>query len=96
MTDRPILTVSELNALATLLRAVQTCAKVSWIDPNSERVIDGTARCFAHFGGGFLGQEDDVRDHYVHVSGLFESWLPVADVIPIVKAGTFCVQRSDA
>ena len=86
-TEHGPLTVSDLVALSTLLEATKV-RRVRWLNEHGD-LLDGVARCFAHEGGGFLGKDDDVRDYYLHVSGTFEHWLPVRELIPMVNEGRF-------
>lgn len=89
-----VLNVTALTALRILQDAVVRGARVEWFpngDTTFSKTCDGVARSFAHEHGGFLNDNDDVRDEYVHVSGIFEYWLPVRDVMSWIHDGVFVV-----
>lgn len=90
MTDT--LNLNELTALATVLDAVKRNARVEWLDDNGN-LHDGVARHFVRDSANayFLGDGDDVRDAYVRVSSTFEHFLPVTDVVRLVREGKFAV-----
>lgn len=87
--DAP-LTVRTLVHLSTLAGACQRTERVRWLLEGGV-LAEGTARCFAHEGGGFLGADEDVRDAFVHISGHGEVWLPVMDVVALMERGEFAV-----
>lgn len=91
-TDHGPLTVATLTRLATLASAVQRCARVRWLAYDDGPVLEGVARCFAHNGGGFLNEHEDVRDGFVHISGPGECWLPVSDVLGMMVRDVFVVE----
>jgi len=88
-TTKP-LTVRTLVYLADLAGACQRTERVRWLLEGGV-VAEGTARCFAHQGGGFLNSDEDVRDAYVHISGNGEIWLPVSDVLALMERGEFAI-----
>lgn len=91
MTNEP-LTISQATYLATLLTACQSNARVKWaVDGDTDRILDGVARAITHEGGGFLSRDEDVRDGYVWISGTFEHWLPVRDVLDLMAQYLFVV-----
>jgi hypothetical protein len=99
MTDTRTLTVRDAVALATILEAAQTNARVRWVDDNHpDGVNEGTARHLVKDSrtAGFLGANDDVRDAYLRVTTVsgWEAWLPVADLIDMVSETTFAIDRS--
>jgi hypothetical protein len=86
MTDsstRP-LTLTEAAHLGELTRAVNANAKLEYYQfgADTDRPLTGELRCFAHEGGGFWSDRDgDVRDAFVHVSGMMEHWFQVSHLI---------------
>jgi len=83
------LTVGDLKALAYIKEAVRLGSRVRWQNDYGD-ILDGVARAFTHDGGGFLNHDtDDVRDHYVHVSGMMEYWLPVIHIVGLIRDGLF-------
>lgn len=92
MSTKP-LTIADTVALATIIRCAQTTSRVRWLNDRGD-LLDGTARCIAHDGGGFPGPDEDIRDMYLHVSGPGECWLPVSDLIGLVQRGEFAAVGS--
>lgn len=82
-------TIRDAVAVNKIIDAAQRCAHVRWLDDGD--IAEGVARCIAHDGGGFLGGDEDVRDGFLHVSGITERWLPVVDLIGMVARGEFAV-----
>lgn len=90
ITDHGPLTISDVVALQTILTAAQQTRRVQYLLTNGE-VVEGVARAIAHHGGGFLRNDEDVRDGYLHVSQFGEVWLPIKHVMEQVKRGEFVV-----
>ena len=93
-----ILSLSDAVALATVLDAAIQGARVRWVDDNHpDGVNAGTARHIVRDSrsAAFLGADDDVRDAYLRVTTLagWEAWLPVADLIGMVRETTFVIDR---
>lgn len=88
--DLPPLTIGDVEALAVIHQAADRGKRVRWAAEDGE-VREGVARCFAHDGGGFPTNQEDVRSSCLHVSGITETWLPVVDVMRMVKRGEFTV-----
>jgi len=84
------LCIADVLALNTLLTAAQRTAHVRWQTPNGD-LTDGVARAISHDGGGFLRSGEDVRDGFLHVSGMFERWVPVRYLMTLVPDGLFAV-----
>lgn len=86
-----VLNVAKACQIQTILDAAQRGSRVRWLTANND-IIEGVARalCVAR-GGGFLGAGDDVRDGYLWISGTFEHWLPVRDVMTMIGNGEFGV-----
>lgn len=87
------LTLGDAITLASLITGVQKGSRAEWF-PNGEtadRTVDGVLRSFARKGGGFWPHDQDVREAFVHVSGTFEHWLPVRDVLTWMGEGVFVI-----
>jgi hypothetical protein len=78
-----ILSLNRAGLLADLIRAVEFSFKLHWypLGSDSERSAEYVLRAFTHEGGGFLREDEDVRDAYVWCSGIFENWIPVEKVL---------------
>jgi hypothetical protein len=88
------LTAGDVFNLHTILDAAARGARVRWLaDGNDVDILDGVARCIAHDGGGLLRADEDVRDGFLHVSGMGEHWLPVRQIMAKVSVGTFAVDE---
>lgn len=84
------LTVAQLTHLASLARCVQAGHPITRVNAAGDTEW-GIARAFAHDGGGFLTDRDDVRDSFVWISAgssLMERWWPVAELVEGLSAGT--------
>ena len=92
MTDNNNLNLSDALGLAVVLDAVKRGARVEWLDENGN-VHDGVARHLVKDPGSvaFLHDADEVRDAYLRVSSTFEHFLPVRDVLALVREGKFAV-----
>jgi hypothetical protein len=98
MTDVRTLTTRDAVALATILEAAQTNARVRWVDDDhTDGVNEGTARHLVKDPetAGFLGSGDDIRDGYLRVTTVagFEAWLPVSQLIEMVSETTFVIDN---
>ena len=79
-----ILTLDDAARLGDLIRAVETGAKLRYYPfgaDSADQPATGVLRAFTREGGGFIDSDSDVRGAYVHVSGMFERWYPVGDLI---------------
>lgn len=85
-------TADDVLELYTILDAAARGARVRWMTDNHD-ILDGVARCIAHDGGGFLSADEDVRDGFLHVSGISEWWLPVREIMAKVRVGAFAVDE---
>ncbi len=87
---RALLTVADLAALTIMFDACSG-RKVMWLE--NETTMKGEVRCFSAkpYGEGMLHAYEDVRDGYLHISGMFEHWLPVRDVLRLIKEDKFLV-----
>jgi hypothetical protein len=84
------LTISDTVALSTIIEAAVHGSKVRWLNPAGD-VMEGVARSIGDEKGNFAGPKDDIRDCFLRISAMFEYFLPVSDLIPMVQAGTFVV-----
>jgi hypothetical protein len=88
-----VLNLNDALALATVLDAVKRNARVEWLAEGRADLgtVDGVARHLVRDpeNAYFLGDEDDVRDAYLRVSSTFEHFLPVRDVLRLVREGKF-------
>jgi hypothetical protein len=87
MSTRP-LTVSDTVALAAICSAAQRSTRIARLLDTGD-IFTGTARSIGDENGGFAGPQDDIRDMYLRVTSTFEHFLPIAELIDEVKAGTF-------
>ena len=97
MTDR-LLTLHDAVNLSTIVDAAITGARVRWLDEASGDVRSGTARSIGRGlvdGASFLTDRDDVRDGFLRVTTDtgWEAFLPVADLVPMVRETTFVIDR---
>jgi hypothetical protein len=79
-----VLTLNKAGLLADLIRGVQAGAKLRWYQfgtRDADHPLIVTMRAFTYDGGGFIREDDDVRDAYVWCSGFMERWLKVSDII---------------
>ena len=79
-----VLTINQLGHLVMLDRGIQAGARLRFYPFGSDSADNpwtGRLRCYAREGGGFWPNDADVRDAFVHVSGVFERWFPVRELI---------------
>lgn len=78
-----VLTISEAGYLADVLRGVERRKRMRWYplgsDTNAPAVL--VLRAFTNPDGTFYPVSADIRDAHVWVSGIFERWLPVREVL---------------
>lgn len=92
MSEHGIVSVADVHALAVIVGAASEGSRVTWMLDGSDHAVSGVARAIAHEGGGFLTDHDDVRDGFLHVSGTVEVWLPITQLIDMLRNHTFVVQ----
>ena len=65
--------------------------RVRWLDDESGDVLEGVARhiVISPDGAGFLSADDDIRDGYLRISGTFEHFIPVPDVLRMIGYMTY-------
>lgn len=98
MAENPYtLTVTDLFHLADLAGAVGSKSNVRarWaVDGDMNTVADGVIRNFTKENGMFWTDKDgDVRDAFLWISGMFESFIPVRTVLAQMVDGTFYVEN---
>jgi hypothetical protein len=84
------LDISTARHLAALIGTVDHGKPITHTTADG-RVQWGVARAFTHSNGGFLSADDDVLAAFVWLSGgsvLWERWVPVADLLSGLAAGT--------
>jgi hypothetical protein len=90
MNNDRILNISDACDLAAIIHMAQGTQKVARLLDSGD-VVYGTARSIGTENGGFAGGGDDVRDAFLRVtlSGGFEAFWPVSDLLPLVRTGEF-------
>ena len=87
-------TLADLHALVVLDDAVTYKRKVRWAVNGDVAVLaDGVARAFTNEEGHFLNPQSDVREACVWISSTMEHFLPVKDLIPLIKENLFVVDH---
>lgn len=87
-------TLSDLDALAELRVAAQEKRRVRWaVNGDMDIIAEGVARNFTDESGNFFSSDGDVRDSHFWISGMSEYFLPVRDLIPLIRDNLFVVQR---
>ena len=83
-----ILSLNRAGLLSDLMRAVQLSNKQSGVKlryyyagSDTDKPAEYVLRAFAHEGGGFPSENEDVRDIFVWCSGVFEHWFPVEELL---------------
>lgn len=84
------LTLQDAGALAEVLRLAESNSPVRWLVPGTDTIASGVARAITHDGGGFY-REGDVRDAYLWISGTMETWLPVSQVMAMIRSHNLAV-----
>lgn len=88
-----ILTIGEATLLADLMRACQGNQRVRWaLDADHTEVRSGVARAFTKADGNFVGRDTDVRDAYIWISGTFEVFMPVRQILDLMNEHLFVVE----
>jgi hypothetical protein len=86
------LTLQDAGALAEVLRLVETNSPVRWLVPGTDTIASGVARAITQDGGGFY-REGDVRDAFLWISGTMEFWVPVSQVMDMIRSYNFAAYR---
>lgn len=92
MTATANITIADAAALGQVVDIVQQGKRIAWIpaDRAGFDSIDGVVRHFcneAGDGGHANWNDRDIRDLWVRVSGTFEHWILVSDLVEWLKAG---------
>ena len=85
-----VLTLADVMALHTIVTATITGAKVRWLTESGD-VLEGVARSIGHEDSTFLRAGEDVRDGFLRVTVTMDYFLPVRDVMAMVKRGEFAL-----
>ena len=86
-----VLTIEDLDRLSDLLRAVRAGAKMRWYpfgtDSKSDTPKYGTfiLRAFTNPDGTFYPFDKDIRDACVWMTGTFESFREVTDILKAME-----------
>ena len=88
-----VLSLNRAGLLADLIRAVersnrQSGVKLRWYPFGADGDATYThyvLRAFTHQGGGFITEDEDVRDVYVWCSGFTEQWFTVEEVLDAME-----------
>ena len=87
------LNIATATALATVIGWAQRNARITWlVDGSTDRTVTGTARCIGDELGSSV-PEADIRDLYLRVSSTFEHFLPVGDVVSMIRNGCVYEER---
>lgn len=84
------LTARDVTDLATLLDGGRI--KIARDPEFPDRIIEGVIRTITRFDGDKRTESADLRDHFVHVSGVAEFWLPVQDVLAAMRSGRAAIR----
>lgn len=79
-----VLTLNQAVDLADLIRGVEGGRRMRYYPDGAEGDAVFTTvvlRAFTYEGGGFYANDADIRDAFVHTSGMFERWFPVRDLM---------------
>ena len=95
-----LLSTNRASLLADLIRAVERKSSTKlryWVHgSNTDKPAEFVLRAFTHDGGGFLSENEDIRDAYVWCSGTFEHWFPVEqllDALDNITTGRFGMDK---
>jgi hypothetical protein len=96
MSDARTLTISEVQALGTIVDGCARGAVAQWVDDYSGEVVSGVLRHIVRDCNtmAFAHNDVDVRDCYVRITtGGFE-WTPtVSQIVTKIQANEFVVDR---
>lgn len=91
MTTEP-LTLQTAKALGEIIDLAQRGARVKWLVEN-DNIMTGVMRSVGDAQGNFLRADDDIREAFVRVSATFEHFIPVMDMVRLIKRHEFAVVR---
>lgn len=93
ITEAP-LADQDVRHLHTILLAAETGATLRWLaDYDTGEVSTGVARRVGTYDGVSNHSAPDIRDQYLHISGVRELWLPVRQVVQMLADHTMTVSR---
>jgi len=85
---RVTLNLTTAVAIGTIIGWAQRNARVTFaVDGDTSCIVEGVARSIGGPGGSFATADDDVRDLFFRVSSTFEHFLPVSDVVEMLRDG---------
>lgn len=87
------LTGRDAITLGQIVSACQRNQRVEWLVHGGPNTMDGVARAITDENGNFLPLDVDVRDGFVWISATFEHFLPVRDVMRMVRHGEMALTR---
>lgn len=82
------LTAQDVAHLHEVLTAADKGATMRWVRDLDDEVRTGVARRVGPYDGNGHRDAPDVRDQFLHVSGMVEMWLPVMDVVAMLADRT--------
>ena len=94
-TTYPPLTVRDALDIAAICEAAIHNQRVAWLYGSHGDVMHGIARSIGDQNGNLAGRDDDIRDCYLRVSATFEHFLPVGEVMAMIRTGEFVANYSD-
>lgn len=86
---RGVLNMRDLTTLAMVAECAQQNRRVRFLASNSGNVVEGVARSIGDEQGNFLREDEDVRDGFLRISSTMEWFLPVRDVMQMLRDGSF-------
>lgn len=83
----PILTIADAIVLSDIIACCSGGQPITLAE--DERIVSYTARAIVgdDEGCGLLSSKQDVRDGFVWMSGTFERFMPVVEMMALVKSG---------
>lgn len=93
LTSSPLSVETVIN-LAKLIESARKGLSVKYFDPATESVRDLVLREVSTYDGEHYHPEAvDVRDQFVHLSGVFEVWYPVSQVLEAMARHEFAIRE---
>jgi hypothetical protein len=85
-------TMADLHAVSEISDACIHGYHVVRLMP-SGGILEGVARCIGDRSGNYLRRDEDVRHGFLRVSGTFEHFWPIRELVPQVHTGEFIIDR---
>lgn len=80
------LTLTEAAALGDIIRSCERNGKIALYEVDPDHPLRAVTRCITHDGGALWFDSDgDVRDAYVWLSGTFEHFFPVRQLLTAIS-----------